>query len=158
MHLKLATPLISETSRGVLQGYRVHLLNRRISSKQPSDFACGTQLRIPFTSALEKIALSERLPAGGPRSLNLRDRDGDFFAPGDGSCASQRQRFPIERLRGVGTTGVVRCRRFEIQAAADLLTSEFSGHDGKHLIGTRKTWRQRERVVRHAYTRALVRA
>lgn len=91
-------------------------------------------LRLPFTSALEKIALSKRLPPGGPRSLNLRDRDRDFFSPGDWSGAPQGQRFSVERLGGVGTAGVVRCRRFEVQAAADLLATEFSSHYGKHLV------------------------
>lgn len=92
------------------------------------------RLRIPFTPALEKVARSKRIPPDGPWSMNLRDRDRDFFAPGDWSDAPQRQGLSIKRLGGVGAAGMVRCRRFEVEAAADLLAAGFSGHDGKHLM------------------------
>lgn len=115
------------------------------------------RLRTPCTSALEKIALSERLPPGGPRSLNLRDRDRDFFAPADWPGAPQRQRLPIEGLAGVGIAGVVRCRRFEVQAAADLLAAELSSHDRKHLVLYVHRAQETERVARSMYARVLVR-
>lgn len=109
------------------------------------DCAC-----LPFTSALEKVALSERLPPGGARPLNLRDRDRDFFSPGDRSGAPQRQRLPVEALGSVGTAGVVRCRSLEVQAATDLLAAELSGNNGKHLIQifSTRTFRRGDRVLR----------
>jgi len=76
----------------------------------------------PFTPALEEVGVSQRLPSNRPRPLNLRDPDRDFFAACDWPGAPQRQRLPVEGLRGVGAAGVVCRGRFEVEPAADLAT------------------------------------
>lgn len=86
----------------------------------------------PLASALEEVAVAQRVPPDGPRPRDLRDRDRDLLPAGDGPGAPQRQRLPVEGLRGVGAAGVVRRGRLEVEAAADL-AAQRSVRDGKNL-------------------------
>ena len=42
---------------------------------------------------------------------------------------------------------MVRCSRFEVQPAADLLAAEFSSHDGKYLVSFVRMAPKREGVL-----------